>query len=107
VDMLVTGMLTACSFAYNGDKTNLCCFHMQPSAASHAANKGIQLGTNLMNGGGFAGGVGGGFRVFSHREYNTCTHATVIGVRRLDGWSLYAQGVMGPTGDVAFATQLL
>lgn len=105
-DLMVTGMLTACSFAFTTDKKNVHCCHIQPRTSVNAANKGLALGVELMNGGRF-GNTGDAMTVFSHREYSECTSATVLGVRRLDGWSLYCQGILGMTMDVQFAVQIL
>ncbi|WP_119462431.1 hypothetical protein [Rhodospirillaceae bacterium SYSU D60014] len=105
-DLMVTGMLTACSFGFTTDKKNVYCCHIQPRTSVNAANKGLALGVELVNGGKF-GNSADAMTVFSHREYSECTSATVLGVRRLDGWSLYCQGILGMTMDVKFAVQIL
>jgi hypothetical protein len=91
-DMMVTGMLTACTFMYSSDKTNLWCTHLEPARNTGEDDVGLKLGLDVINGGKFAG-TADGVRAFTRREYNACHHANVFGVRRGDGWTLYAQGV--------------
>lgn len=103
-DVMVTGMLTACAFSYSDDKKNMVCSHIQPAAVAGATNRGIQLGIDLINGGKFSSGDS--MRVFSHREYSSAHHANILGVRRLDGWSLYAQ-IVDQDNGILNAIQLI
>lgn len=102
-DLMMTGMLTACAFLYSSDKQNMICALIQPETTPDQ-NKGLKLGVDIMNGGKFP--TNDVPRVFSHRDYNWVHHANILGVRRLDGWSIYAQVVDQNNGILA-AVQLV
>ena len=103
-DMMVTGMLTACTLMYSSNKMNLWCTHLEPARNTGESDVGLKLGVDVVNTGGFAG-TADSVRAFTRREYNACHHANVFGVRRADGWTLYAQGV-SPHGKIMFAVAL-
>ncbi len=104
-NIMVTGLLTACSFAYlplpNGE---LKVAHIMPStrvsgdaADSKIATSGMSLANNLAASGNFAGQSGQGMKVFGsnlyqhQREGGAFSACSIIGVRRMNGWALYAQ----------------
>jgi len=103
-DVMVTGMLTACAFSFSSNKTNMVCSHIQPAAVAGATNQGLKLGVDLMNGGKFSSGDN--MTVFSHRDYCSAHHANILGVRRIDGWSLYAQ-IVDQDNGILDALQLI
>lgn len=103
-DIMVTGMLTACTLMFSSNKTDLWCTHLEPPRGTGESDVGLKLGVDVINGGKFAG-TGDGVRAFTKRDYNQCHHANVFGVRRADGWTLYAQGV-SPQNKILFALAL-
>jgi hypothetical protein len=104
-DVMVTGMLTSCTLLFSGDKRDMYCTHVEPPRGTGGSGLGLQLGVELMNGAKFSNTTGS-VRAFTRREYDSAHHANVLGVRRLDGWSIYCQA-MSTDHKILFATQLI
>lgn len=106
-DLMVTGMLNGCSFVMkaNAQRTTVRCAHLQPSAAPGG---GELLNTQCINSAAFAGDAGP-VVVFGRNNYPVTAggrSCTVVGVRRLGVWALYAQQ-FDAFFNVLGATQIL
>lgn len=103
--IMMTGQLSACSFVYqplaNG---GLEVAHIQPGARvagnvadPKVATSGMSLANNIARNGGFVGQGGQTVQVFGSNLYqhvradDETSRCTVLGVRRANGWNLYAQ----------------
>lgn len=109
-DIMVTGQLTACAFMYSTDKANMFCAHIEPTRAPNPGgiNRGVELGVALTGGGETFANHAGAVGYFTKLAYQDLHHTNIIGVRRGDGWSLYAQGISTVGGQsIVFSKQLI
>ena len=111
--LMVTGQLTACTFAVGKAPAGLICTHLQPGAniipgpamglpASPAARplSGPELNTAVLNAGKFAGG--GKVDVAFGPKFYPGQNVTIVGVNKGGVWSIWAQHTNGmtPSGAV-------
>jgi hypothetical protein len=89
---LTTGQLSGCCFAWCETAGDLRCVHILPhgNLPTWAAITGGVLQTNLQNTGGFQGMPGQALSTFGFLDYGV-RRASVIGVRTVGSWKLYAQ----------------
>lgn len=111
--IMVTGQLTACTFAIAKAGTGLTCAHLQPGAVmvptpamglppSPAARplSGLELNTAILTAGRFTDGTK--VTVAFGPKFYPSQNVTIVGVRKNGQWSVFAQLTNGvtPTGAV-------
>jgi hypothetical protein len=109
-DIMVTGMLTSCTFMYSIDKNNMFCAHIEPTRAPNPTriDRGVELGIALTAASLPFTNDAGGVRYFSRVDYQGVHHVNILGVRRGDGWSLYVQAIATtPFQYIVFSKQLI
>ncbi len=85
-NLMTTGQLSGCTFAWITQGADLWCIHVQPKDGI----VGTVLHTQLDVNGHFAAAAGVPLQTFGPNDYHGA-RATVIGVRHAGAWRLYAQ----------------
>ena len=86
-DVMVTGQLTGCSFLVQSTGGSVLCAHIQPQGGLD----GSKLHTSLINSAQFQGQPATTRPIVFGRNFYPAGRATVVGVRRLGRWEIYAQ----------------
>lgn len=86
-DIMVTGQLTGCSFLVQKVGASVLCAHIQPQGGMDGA----KLHTTLMNVAVFQGQPTTSSPIVFGRNFYPTGRATIIGVRRMGQWEIYAQ----------------